>query len=111
MIYNRLLLIIFNLVCLGINVIEFFLIVKAVTLWKQVSLLVAFNDAGKVLVDGYTGIVGRFWGQMTQKQLSLKGKLLIGFVLLELFHSLRVFDLNHLGGKKTDLQLLSLECN
>ena len=47
-------------------------------------MLVAFNDAGKVLVDGYTGIVGRFWGQMAQKQLSLKGKLLIGFVLLEL---------------------------
>jgi hypothetical protein len=84
MIYNRLLWIILNLVCIGINVIEFFLIVRAATLWKQVSLLVAFNDAGKALVDGYTGIVGRFWGKTTQKQLSLKGRLLIGFVLLEL---------------------------
>jgi len=84
MIYNRLLLIILNLICVGINITMFFLIVRAVTLWKQISLLVAFNDAGKALVDGYAGIVGRLWGRITQKHLSLKGKLLIGFVLLEI---------------------------
>jgi len=62
----------------------FFLIVRTVTLWKQISLLVAFNDAGKALVDGYAGIVGRLWGRITQKHLSLKGELLVGFVLLEI---------------------------
>ena len=83
-IYNRLLWMMLNLVCVGINIVEFFLVVRAVTSWKRISLLAGFNDAGKTLVDGYAEKVGRLWHRMTQKQLSLKGKLLIGFLLLEI---------------------------
>ena len=82
-IYNRLLWIILNLVCVGINIVEFFLIIRVVTSWKRMAFLAGFDDAGRNLVDGYTGKVGNLWRRMTQKQLSLKGKLLIGFLLLE----------------------------
>jgi len=93
-IYNRLLWMILNLVCVGINIVEFFLIIRAVTLWKQISLLAGFNDAGKTLIDGYTGKVGRLWHRITRKQLSLKGKLLIGFLVLEIFRIITVGFMN-----------------
>ncbi len=83
-IYNRLFLAILNFACIGINVTAFFLIVRAVLLWKEVLWLKAFDDAGNTLVNTYTKRIGRLWSRMTQKQLTLKGKLLIGLVLLEM---------------------------
>ena len=84
MVYNRLLWIILNLVCVGINILEFFLIVRAILSWKQVSLLMGFDDAGKTLVNTYTGLIDRSWSRIVQKHLTLKGNLLIGLLLLEL---------------------------
>lgn len=62
----------------------FFLVVRAVMLWKEVSWLKSFDDAGKALVDTYTEIIGRLWNQMTHRHLAPKGKLLVGLVVLEL---------------------------
>ena len=75
---------ILNLVCVGINIVEFFLIIRVVTSWKRIAFLAGFDDAGKTLIDSYTNKVGSLWHRMTQKQLSLRGKLLIGFLLLEI---------------------------
>ncbi len=83
-IYNRLFLAILNFVCVGINVTAFFLVVRAVLLWKEVSWLKPFDDAGKTLVNTYTKMIDRLWSQVTQKRLATKGKLLIGLALLEL---------------------------
>ncbi len=83
-IYNRLFLVILNFVCVGINVTAFFLVVRAVLLWKEVSWLKPFDDAGKSLVNNYTKMIDRLWSQMAQKHLTPKGKLLIGLALLEL---------------------------
>jgi len=83
-IYNKLFLVILNFVCLGINITAFFLFVRAVLLWKEVSWLKPFDDAGKALVDTYTKMIDRLWSRMTQRRLATKGKLLIGLVLLEL---------------------------
>ena len=83
-IYNRLFLAILNFVCVGINVTAFFLVVRAVLLWKEVSWLKPFDDAGKTLVNTYTKMIDRLWSQVAQKRLATKGKLLIGLVLLEL---------------------------
>ena len=83
-IYNRLFLAILNLVCIGINVTAFFLVVRAVLLWKEVSWLKPFDSAGKALVDTYTKMIDRLWSQVVQRRLAIKGKLLIGLVLLEL---------------------------
>jgi hypothetical protein len=83
-IYNRLFLAILNFVCVGINVTAFFLVVRAVLLWKEVSWLKPFDDAGKTLVNTYTKMIDRSWSLIAQRHLALKGKLLIGLVLLEL---------------------------
>lgn len=83
-IYNRLFLVILNFVCVGINITAFFLVVRTVMLWKEVSWLKSFDDAGKALVDTYTEMIDRLWSQMAQRHLAPKGKLLIGLVLLEL---------------------------
>lgn len=83
-IYNRLFLVILNFVCIGINVTAFFLVVRAVMCWKEVSWLKSFDDAGKALVDAYTEMINRLWSRMAQRRLALKGKLLIGLLLLEL---------------------------
>ena len=83
-IYNRLFLAILNFVCVGINVTAFFLVVRAALLWKEVSWLKPFDDAGKTLVNTYTKMIDRLWSRMAQKHLTPKGKLLIGLALLEL---------------------------
>ncbi|MBC8481581.1 MAG: hypothetical protein H8D47_02840 [Planctomycetes bacterium] len=83
-IYNRLFLVILNFVCVGINVTAFFLVVRAVLLWKEILWLKPFDDAGKTLVNSYTKIIDRLWSRMAQRHLALKGKLLIGLILLEL---------------------------
>lgn len=87
-IYNRLFLAILNFICVGINVTAFFLVIRAVMSWKEVSLLKPFNDAGKALVDTYTEMIDRLWSLIAQRHLALKGKLLIGLVLLE---GIRIF--------------------
>ncbi|MFC1780791.1 hypothetical protein ACFLZ8_00825 [Planctomycetota bacterium] len=83
-IYNILFLAILNFVCIGINVTAFFLVIRAVMLWKEVSWLKPFDDAGKNLVNSYTKMIERLWSRMTLRRLATKGKLLIGMVLLEL---------------------------
>lgn len=83
-IYNRLFLAILNFICVGINVTAFFLVVRAVLLWKEVSWLKPFDIAGKALVDTYTKMIDRLWSQVVQRRLATKGRLLIGLVILEL---------------------------
>jgi len=83
-IYTKLLWTILNFICVGINITAFFLIVRAVMLWKEISWLKSFDDAGKALVNIYTEMIDRLWNQMAHRHLAPKGKLLVGLVVLEL---------------------------
>ena len=83
-IYTKLLWTMLNFICVGVNITAFFLIVRAMMLWKEVSWLKSFDDAGKALVDTYTEMIGRLWNKIAQRHLAPKGKLLVGLVVLEL---------------------------
>jgi hypothetical protein len=84
LIYSTLMGVILYYVFLAIDITVFFLIVRAVTLWKKISWLKPFDEAGKRLVDDYTLFVGRLWTRIAHRHLAPKGRLLIGLVMLEL---------------------------
>ena len=84
MVFNSVLMVILSLIVVGINVTIFFLVIRAVIIWKNVSFFRGFDVAGKSLVDTYTRFIERLWSRFTQKHLTLKGNLLIGLILLEL---------------------------
>lgn len=83
-IYSRLLWAILSFACIGIDITAFFLVVRAVMVWKEVLWLKPFDEAGKALVHAYTETIDRLWSRMVQKHLAPRGKVLVGLVVLEL---------------------------
>ncbi len=71
------------LLVLAIDVTAFFMVVSIVMLMKDVSWLRSFHRAGGALVNGYTGWVDRWWSRFHLRPLSLRGKHIIGLLILE----------------------------
>jgi len=80
----KLLLVILNLICIGIDIAIFFLLCRFVLMWRTRGWLERLNDVGKSLVDAVTGHVGQLWHRKTQKLLSDKGELAVSIVALSL---------------------------
>ncbi len=68
----------------AINIMEFFLLVHIVLLWKEVAWLRAFDIAGNGLVNGFTTLTDRLFRQISSKHLSAKGKVIAGLIILQL---------------------------
>jgi len=83
-IYSKLLLAILNLLCVAINITAFFVIIRAIMLWKEIAWLKPFDDVGKNLVYRYSEMIDRSWYRAMKRHLATKGKLLVGLVVLEL---------------------------
>jgi hypothetical protein len=67
--------------CVGLDVIMFFLQIRLILLWKNISWLIPFDNAGKPLVSAITE---RASGLLkTKRPLSERGKLIL--VLLVFF--------------------------
>ena len=75
---------IISLVCLGIDIATFFLLVRLVQAWKACNWLAPFNKAGKSLVDSITATTGNLASSKFNKELSDRGKLLVSFGILML---------------------------
>ena len=67
-----------HFVCVGLDIAMFFLQIRLVVLWRNVSWLVPFDDAGKRLVNAVTAKVSQF--VKTQSPLSERGKLIVALV-------------------------------
>ena len=66
-------------VCVGLDVVMFFLQVRLVLLWKNISWLTPFDNAGKTLVTAITSKVSQLL--KTQNPLSEKGRLVAALVV------------------------------
>ena len=66
-------------VCIGLDVVIFFLQIRLIVLWRNINWLVPFDNAGKSLVDAVATKVSLFL--KTQKPLSERGKLIIALVV------------------------------
>lgn len=66
-------------VCVGLDVVLFFLQIRLILLWRTVHWLAPFNDAGKPLVNAVTAEVSQFL--KTQNPLSEKAKLITSLVI------------------------------
>ncbi len=66
-------------VCVGLDIAMFFLQLRLVVLWRNVSWLVPFDNAGKTLVNAITTKVSQFL--KTQNPLSERGKLIVALIV------------------------------
>jgi hypothetical protein len=72
-------------VCIGLDIAMFFLQVRLILLWKNISWLVPFDETGQPLVNALTGWVSRLL--KTKRPLSERGKVIIAllaFVLIRI---------------------------
>ena len=83
-IYPILIKITLGLAMTAINIVEFFLIVKMVMLWREIQWLKPFATAGKDLAENSTTITKKLFRRFTKKNLSNKGSIAIAVAVLEL---------------------------
>jgi len=72
----------FCLVCIGLDVAMFFILVRFLLLWWRTGWLERLNEVGRNLVDTFTAKVSRFWCRASHKRLSDRGELLVGLMVL-----------------------------
>jgi hypothetical protein len=70
------------LVCIGIGIAIFFLVVRLLATRWHVDWLEGFDDAGKGLADAITTRIGLLWYRMVHRHLSPTGELLISILVL-----------------------------
>ena len=71
-----------NLICIGIDITVFCVIVKMILNRWTVSWLIPFDVAGKRLVDSYTDLVEKHWRKVSPTVLTPQGRLAMGLVIL-----------------------------
>jgi len=76
--------IVLHLVFTATSILQFFLLVRTVLLWKNVTWLKSFDTAGKDLVDGFIALLDRLFYWICRRNLSAKGSVIVGLILLEL---------------------------
>lgn len=89
-IYTTIIVSVLSLFVLAIDVTAFFMVVSIVMLMKDISWLRSFRQAGGALVNGYTGLVDRWWKRFHLRSLSPQGKHIIGLLILELIRPILV---------------------
>ena len=88
-----LLMCVLHFVCIGLDVTIFFLQIRFVLLWKDVSWLVPFDIAGKSIVDAVTLRVPAIL--KTRQPLSEKGKIMVALVALVVLRIILGMVLRH----------------
>lgn len=73
-----------SLVLTAIDITEFFLLVRAVMLFKEVAWLKHFDTAGKELTASYTTRIDSLFYRIKSKHLSERGRIIVSLVVLEL---------------------------
>ena len=71
-----------NLICIGIDITVFCVIVKMILNRWTVNWLIPFDVAGKRLVDSYTDLVEKRWRKVSPTVLTPQGRLAMGLVIL-----------------------------
>jgi len=76
------------LIFIAASILQFFLLVRAVLLWRQIEWLKAFDKAGKDLVDKFLDLINQLFCRTFKRHLSAKGNILLGIIFLELIRLL-----------------------
>ena len=74
----------FYVIFMATSIVQFFLLIRAVLLWKEVEWLRCFDVAGKDLVDRFSSVLDRLFYRVGRRHLSAKGNVIVGLILLEL---------------------------
>ena len=80
---TNLFLFVLSLICNGIEIVMFFLVVRMILLFKSIQWLQAFDKAGSTLVDRVVSFVDRGAFHLWKRHLNSKSQLALTFILLE----------------------------
>jgi len=69
-----------NLVCVGIDILTLFLIIRIVLTRRTIGWLVPFDSAGSQLVNWFSGYLRRWWRRVMANTLTSQGCLIIGLI-------------------------------
>ena len=83
--------VILDLVGAGIGILEFLIIVRLLMMWRQIKWLVPFDTAGKDLVNSFTAAVNKCWSRWKNNELSIKGRLIVGLLILVVLRNVLPF--------------------
>ena len=75
--FPKLIWIILNLICLGLDIIMLFLLCRIASIWCNNNWFERFNNIGKGLVDALTNYISQLWFKAIQKHLSEKNSLFV----------------------------------
>jgi len=78
----KLIWVILNLLCIGLDIAIFFMIVRIIILWQSIPLLEKFNYIGKDLIDIIVKNICMLWDKAKRKSLSEKGRLFFSLTTL-----------------------------
>ena len=92
---SKVLLVLLHLICISIDIVVFFLLIRLLFMWRRARLLELFDNTGKALVDAVTAGISRFWYCITQKVLSDKGELVVSLTALS-FIRLSIYEIARL---------------
>ncbi len=67
---------ILSLAITAINIIKFFLFIRLILYWKEISWLQSFDIAGDALTSKVTSISQYLFHKITKKKLSTKGSII-----------------------------------
>ena len=81
-IMTNLLIVILAVTFVAVDLLAFFLLVRAASRLWPAKLLLAFDQAGKPLTEYYLQTTQRVWDRLTNKQTTERQRLLIGFCSL-----------------------------
>lgn len=79
-----------SVICTGIQIVLFFLLVRMILMWRSIKWLQAFDMTGNSLVEFTDSLVDRSVYRLWQKHLTPKRRLLLAFCLLELCRTLLI---------------------
>ena len=88
-----LLMCVFHFVCIGLDVTIFFLQIRLVLLWKDISWLVPFDNAGRSIVNAVTLRVPAIL--KPKRPLSESGKIIVSLVALVILRIILGMVLRH----------------
>ena len=74
--------VILEFVDVGVMILEFFIIIRLLLMWRQINWLVPFDTAGKDLVNYFVAVVNKCWSRWRNNELPLKGQLIVGLIIL-----------------------------
>jgi len=79
---SKILFAVFNLLCVGVDIIIFFMVIRFLSMWRSIIFVEELNLIVKNMIDRLIVLTKQCWNRLNQKHLSDKTAALVAFLIL-----------------------------